>query len=165
VEESKALGLDACVIDVFGHGGEGGLSLAETVVTVCQSATSTTPRFLYPLEASIEDKIRTIAQKIYGAADIALLPRAKTDLERINSLGYSKVPVCMAKTQMSLSDDPKLYGRPRDFTLTVREIRLSAGAGFCVPLTGEMLTMPGLAAKPAAFGMKMDADGKISGMF
>jgi len=164
VEESKALGLEACVIDVFGHGGEGGLSLAETVVNVCQGATST-PRFLYPLEASIEDKIRTIAQKIYGAADIALLPRAKTDLERINSLGYSKVPICMAKTQMSLSDDPKLYGRPRDFTLTVREIRLSAGAGFCVPLTGDMLTMPGLAAKPAAFGMKMDADGKISGMF
>jgi formate--tetrahydrofolate ligase len=164
VEESKALGLDSCVIDVFGHGGEGGLPLAETVVNVCQSASST-PRFLYPLEASIEDKIRTIAQKIYGAADIALLPRAKTDLERINALGYSKVPVCMAKTQMSLSDDPKLYGRPRDFTLTVREIRLSAGAGFCVPLTGEMLTMPGLAAKPAAFGMKMDADGKISGMF
>ncbi|MGE0822201.1 MAG: formate--tetrahydrofolate ligase [Candidatus Binatia bacterium] len=164
VEESKALGLDACVIDVFGQGGEGGLPLAETVVKVCQGAT-TTPKFLYPLEAAIEDKIRTIAQKVYGAADIALLPRARTDLERINALGYSNVPICMAKTQMSLSDDPKVYGRPRDFTLTVREIRLSAGAGFCVPLTGDMLTMPGLAAKPAAFGMKMDADGKISGMF
>lgn len=164
VEECRALGLEACVIDVFGQGGEGGLPLAEAVVNVCQGATPT-PKFLYPLEASIEEKIRTIAQKIYGAADIALLPRAKTDLDRINTLGYSKVPICMAKTQMSLSDDPKLYGRPRDFTLTVREIRLSAGAGFCVPLTGEMLTMPGLAAKPAAFGMKMDADGRISGMF
>lgn len=164
VEECRALGLEARVIDVFGHGGEGGLPLAEAVVNVCQAATPT-PKFLYPLEASIEEKIRTIAQKIYGAADIALLPRAKTDLDRINALGYSNVPICMAKTQMSLSDDPKLYGRPRDFTLTVREIRLSAGAGFCVPLTGEMLTMPGLAAKPAAFGMKMDADGKISGMF
>lgn len=164
VEECRALGLEARVIDVFGHGGEGGGPLAEAVVNVCQGATPT-PKFLYPLEASIEEKIRTIAQKIYGAADIALLPRAKTDLDRINALGYGKVPICMAKTQMSLSDDPKLYGRPRDFTLTVREIRLSAGAGFCVPLTGEMLTMPGLAAKPAAFGMKMDADGKISGMF
>ncbi len=164
VEECRMLGLEARVIDVFGHGGEGGLPLAEAVVNVCQGATPT-PKFLYPLEASIEDKIRTIAQKIYGAADIALLPRAKTDLDRINALGYSKVPICMAKTQMSLSDDPKVYGRPRNFTLTVREIRLSAGAGFCVPLTGEMLTMPGLAAKPAAFGMKMDADGKISGMF
>jgi len=163
-EESRALGLEARVIDVFGQGGEGGLPLAEAVVAACQGATPT-PRFLYPLEASIEDKIRTIAQKIYGAADIALLPRARTDLERINSLGYSKVPICMAKTQLSLSDDPKLFGRPRDFTLTVREIRLSAGAGFCVPLTGEMLTMPGLAAKPAAIGMKMDASGKISGMF
>lgn len=164
VEECRALGLEARVIDVFGHGGEGGMPLAEAVVNICQGAIPTA-KFLYPLEASIEEKIRTIAQKMYGAADIALLPRAKTDLDRINALGYSKVPVCMAKTQMSLSDDPKLYGRPRDFTLTVREIRLSAGAGFCVPLTGEMLTMPGLAAKPAAFGMKMDADGKISGMF
>ena len=164
VEESRALGLEARVIDVFEQGGEGGLPLAETVVEACQDLTLT-PRFLYPLEASIEDKIRTIAQKIYGAADVALLPRARTDLERINALGYSKMPICMAKTQLSLSDDPKLFGRPRDFTLTVREIRLSAGAGFCVPLTGEMLTMPGLAAKPAAIGMKMDASGKISGMF
>jgi formate--tetrahydrofolate ligase len=164
VEESRALGLDARVIDVFSQGGEGGLPLAEAVVEACQDTTSPA-RFLYPLEASIENKIRTVAQKIYGAADIALLPRARTDLERINTLGYSNVPVCMAKTQLSLSDDPKLFGRPRDFTLTVREIRLSAGAGFCVPLTGEMLTMPGLAAKPAAIGMKMDANGKISGMF
>ncbi|HJY81496.1 MAG TPA: formate--tetrahydrofolate ligase, partial [Candidatus Binatia bacterium] len=164
VEESRALGLEARVIDVFGQGGEGGLPLAEVVVEACQGSTPT-PRFLYSLEASIEDKIRTIAQKMYGAADIALLPRARTDLERVNTLGYSNVPICMAKTQLSLSDDPKLFGRPRDFTLTVREIRLSAGAGFCVPLTGEMLTMPGLAAKPAAIGMKMDASGKISGMF
>jgi formate--tetrahydrofolate ligase len=164
VEESRALGLEAQIIDVFGQGGEGGLPLAEAVVEACQGPASA-PRFLYPLEASIEDKIRTIAQKIYGAADIALLPRARTDLERINALGYGNVPICMAKTQLSLSDDPKLFGRPRDFTLTVREIRLSAGAGFCVPLTGDMLTMPGLAAKPAAIGMKMDASGKISGMF
>lgn len=164
IDESRALGLEARVIDVFGQGGEGGLSLAEAVVEACQGATPT-PRFLYPLEAAIEDKIRTIAQRIYGAADIALLPRARTDLERINALGYSQVPICMAKTQLSLSDDPKLFGRPRDFTLTVREIRLSAGAGFCVPLTGEMLTMPGLAAKPAAIGMRMDANGRISGMF
>jgi formate--tetrahydrofolate ligase len=164
VEECRGLGLEARVIDVFGQGGEGGLPLAEVVVEACQKSASS-PRFLYPLEASIEEKIRTIAQKIYGAADIALLPRARTDLERINALGCGNVPVCMAKTQMSLSDDPRLYGRPRDFTLTVREIRLSAGAGFCVPLTGEMLTMPGLAAKPAAIGMRMDADGRISGMF
>jgi formate--tetrahydrofolate ligase len=164
VEECRSLGLEAKITDVFGLGGEGGLPLAEAVVEACEKATAT-PKFLYPLEASIEDKIRTIAQKIYGAADIALLGRARTDLERINTLGYGNVPICMAKTQMSLSDDPKLYGRPRDFTLTVREIRLSAGAGFCVPLTGEMLTMPGLAAKPAAVGMSMDANGKISGMF
>lgn len=164
IEESKALGLEARVIDVFGQGGEGGVALAEAIVDACQGTTSA-PRFLYPSEAPIEEKIRTIAQKIYGAADIALLPRARTDLERINALGYSNVPICMAKTQLSLSDDPRLFGRPQGFILTVREIRLSAGAGFCVPLTGEMLTMPGLAAKPAAIGMKMDASGKISGMF
>jgi formate--tetrahydrofolate ligase len=164
VEECRALGLEARVIDVFGQGGEGGLPLAEAVLEVCQGATPT-PRFLYPLEASIEDKIRIIAQKIYGAADITLLPRARTDLERINTLGYGTAPICMAKTQLSLSDDPKLFGRPRDFVLSVREIRLSAGAGFCVPLTGDMLTMPGLPAKPAAFGMHMDEQGKISGLF
>ena len=163
VDECQGVGVPATVIDVFGQGGEGGLALAETIVEACQA--DPPPRFLYPSEMPIEDKIRTVAQKIYGAADISLLPRARTDLRRIDDLGYSHFPVCMAKTQMSLSDDPKRYGRPRDFTLSVREIRLSAGAGFCVPLTGDMLTMPGLAAKPAALGMKMDATGRISGMF
>ena len=164
VEESKALGVDAVVIDVFGQGGEGGLALAEAVVNACDGP-APVQRLLYPAEMPIEDKIRTIAQKVYGAADITLLPRARTDLKRINDLGYSHVPICMAKTQMSLSDDPKRYGRPRDFVLSVREIRLSAGAGFCVPLTGDMLTMPGLGAKPAAAGMRVDENGKISGMF
>ena len=164
VEESKALGVDAIVIDVFGQGGEGGLTLAEAVVKACDGP-APVPRFLYPAEMPIEDKIRTIAQKVYGAADITLLPRARTDLKRINDQGYGHVPICMAKTQMSLSDDPKRYGRPRDFVLSVREIRLSAGAGFCVPLTGDMLTMPGLGARPAAAGMRMDENGKISGMF
>ena len=164
VEESKALGVEAIVIDVFGQGGEGGLELAEAAVKACDGP-APVPRFLYPTEIPIEDKIRTIAQKVYGAADITLLPRARTDLKRINALGYDHVPICMAKTQMSLSDDPKRYGRPRDFVLSVREIRLSAGAGFCVPLTGDMLTMPGLGAKPAAAGMRMDENGKISGMF
>ena len=164
VEESKALGVDAIVIDVFGQGGEGGLALAEAVVKTCDGP-APTQRFLYPTEMPIEDKIRTIAQQVYGAADITLLPRARTDLKRIDDLGYGHVPICMAKTQMSLSDDPKRYGRPRDFVLSVREIRLSAGAGFCVPLTGDMLTMPGLGAKPAAAGMRMDENGKISGMF
>ena len=164
VEESKALGVEAIVIDVFGQGGEGGLALAEAVVKACDGS-APVQRFLYPTDMPIEDKIRTIAQKVYGAADITLLPRARTDLKRINDLGYGHVPICMAKTQMSLSDDPKRYGRPRDFMLSVREIRLSAGAGFCVPLTGDMLTMPGLGAKPAAAGMRMDENGKISGMF
>ena len=164
VEESKALGVEATVIDVFGQGGEGGAALAEAVVQACDGP-APAQRFLYPSEMPIEDKIRTIAQQVYGAADITLLQRARNDLKRINDLGYGHVPICMAKTQMSLSDDPKRYGRPRDFVLSVREIRLSAGAGFCVPLTGDMLTMPGLGAKPAAAGMRMDENGKISGMF
>ncbi len=164
VEESRALGLEAIVIDVFDRGGEGGLPLAEAVAKVCEGPVPPAQP-LYPLDMPIADKIRTIAQKIYGAADITLLSRARNDLKRINDLGYSKLPICMAKTQMSLSDDPKRYGRPRDFVLSVREIRLSAGAGFCIPLTGDMLTMPGLGAKPAAANMRMNEDGKISGMF
>lgn len=164
VDECQALGAAATVIDVFGQGGEGGLALAETIVEACRPDLPE-PRFLYSSDMPIADKLRTIAHTIYGAADISLLPRARADLRQIDELGYSHLPVCIAKTQMSLSDDPKRYGRPRDFTLSVREIRLSAGAGFCVPLTGNMLTMPGLAAQPAACGMKMDAEGKISGMF
>ena len=164
VDECQALGAAATVIDVFGQGGEGGLALAETIVEACRPDPPE-PRFLYSSDMPIADKLRTIAHTIYGAADISLLPRARADLRQIDELGYSHLPVCIAKTQMSLSDDPKRYGRPRDFTLSVREIRLSAGAGFCVPLTGNMLTMPGLAAQPAACGMKMDAEGKISGMF
>ena len=164
VEESRASGVEATVIDVFGRGGEGGLSLAEAVVNACAQP-APTPQMLYPSDMPIDDKIRTVARQVYGAADVNLAPRARTDLKRINDLGYGELPICMAKTQMSLSDDPKRYGRPRDFVLNVREIRLSAGAGFCVPLTGDMLTMPGLGAEPAAVGMRLDAQGKISGMF
>ena len=164
VEESRALGVEATVIDVFGHGGEGGLSLAEAVINACAQP-APAPQMLYPSDMPIDDKIRTVARQVYGAADVSLAPRARTDLKRINDLGYGELPICMAKTQMSLSDDPKRYGRPRDFVLNVREIRLSAGAGFCVPLTGDLLTMPGLGAEPAAVGMRLDAQGKISGMF
>ena len=164
VEESRALGVEATVIDVFGRGGEGGVSLAEAVINACAQP-APTPQMLYPSDMPIDDKIRTVARQVYGAADVSLAPRARTDLKRINDLGYGDLPICMAKTQMSLSDDPKRYGRPRDFVLNVREIRLSAGAGFCVPLTGDMLTMPGLGAEPAAVGMRLDSQGKISGMF
>ncbi len=164
VEESRALGVEATVIDVFGRGGEGGLSLAEAVINACAQP-APAPQMLYPSNMPIDDKIRTVARQVYGAADVSLALRARTDLKRINDLGYGDLPICMAKTQMSLSDDPKRYGRPRDFVLNVREIRLSAGAGFCVPLTGDLLTMPGLGAEPAAVGMRLDAQGKISGMF
>ena len=164
VEESRALGVEATVIDVFGRGGEGGVSLAEAIINACAQP-APAPQMLYPSDMPIDDKIRTVARQVYGAADVSLAPRARTDLKRINDLGYGDLPICMAKTQMSLSDDPKRYGRPRDFVLNVREIRLSAGAGFCVPLTGDMLTMPGLGAEPAAVGMRLDAQGKISGMF
>jgi formate--tetrahydrofolate ligase len=162
--ECRELGCRAEVIDVFARGGEGALPLAETLARACDGA-ELSPRFLYPLEAPIEEKIRTIAERIYGAGRVELLPRARADLERIEALGLGRLAVCMAKTQLSLSDDPLRLGRPRDFTLTVREVRLSAGAGFCVPLTGDVLTMPGLGARPAAAGMRLEAGGRISGLF
>ena len=164
-QECSALGVEATVTDVFGNGGEGGIALAEEVVKVCRADDGQSQSFLYPSDMGIEEKIETVAEKVYGAGGVNFLPRAVSDIKRINDLGYGHLPVCMAKTQMSLSDDPKRYGRPRDFLLTVREVRLSAGAGFCVPLTGDMLTMPGLGAKPAAVSMRLDDRGKISGMF
>jgi formate--tetrahydrofolate ligase len=113
----------------------------------------------------VEEKIRTVATKIYGAAGVEFQGKAKTDLKRIEKLGLSNLPVCIAKTQKSLSDDPTVIGRPTGFTLTVREIEIAAGAGFLVPITGEMMRMPGLPDTPAAEGIDIDRDGNISGLF
>ncbi|MBC8580895.1 formate--tetrahydrofolate ligase [Zhenhengia yiwuensis] len=163
-ESCEALGCDFAPATVWEHGGEGGLQLAEKVMDVLENKTSNF-HYLYEDELSIEEKIRTIATEIYGAANIHIEPNAKKAIAKINSLGLSHLPVCMAKNQYSLSDDPKALGRPEGFTTTIREIRISAGAGFIVALTGSVMTMPGLPKKPAAEAIDIDAKGTITGLF
>ncbi|MBS5317526.1 MAG: formate--tetrahydrofolate ligase [Clostridiales bacterium] len=163
-ESCEALGCDFAPATVWEHGGEGGLQLAEKVMDVLENKTSNF-HYLYEDELSIEEKIRTIATEIYGAADIHIEPNAKKAIAKINSLGLSHLPVCMAKNQYSLSDDPKALGRPEGFTTTIREIRISAGAGFIVALTGSVMTMPGLPKKPAAEAIDIDEKGTITGLF
>lgn len=148
---------------VWAKGGEGALDLAEQLVELCAEENSYAP--LYDVEESIEEKITAIATKVYGAKDVAFTEEAKEQLALYNSLGWDKMPICMAKTQMSLSDDAKVYGAPKDFTITVRELRPSLGAGFLVALTGKILTMPGLPKVPAANNMDIDEKGHIEGLF
>ena len=148
---------------VWAKGGEGALDLAEQLVELCAEENSYAP--LYDVEESIEEKITAIATKVYGAKDVAFTEEAKEQIALYNSLGWDKMPICMAKTQMSLSDDAKVYGAPKDFTITVRELRPSLGAGFLVALTGKILTMPGLPTVPAANNMDIDEKGHIEGLF
>lgn len=157
-------GCDFATATVWEHGGQGGLQLAEKVLDVLENKTSDF-HYLYEDELSVEEKIRTIATEIYGAKDIHIEPSAKKAIDKINTLGLSHLPVCMAKNQYSLSDDPKALGRPEGFTTTIREIRISAGAGFIVALTGNVMTMPGLPKKPAAEAIDIDAKGTITGLF
>jgi len=123
-----------------------------------------TPQFLYPLEAPLKEKIRAVARTAYGARDVSFTATAERDLATVEKLGGAKLPVCMAKTHLSLSDDPSRHGRPRDFEITVRELRLSAGAGFVVALTGEILTLPGLPKEPAAARVVVHPDGRVTGL-
>lgn len=150
--------------DVWEKGGEGGIPLAETVLHTLETKESHYAP-LYDEELSIEEKIETVATEIYGAAGVAYTPAAKKELERITALGYGKLPVCMAKNQYSLSDDPKKLGRPTGFEITIREVYVSAGAGFVVAITGTIMTMPGLPKHPAAEGISVDETGKTIGLF
>lgn len=161
----ESRGADMALSEVFAKGGEGGIELAEKVVAACEKPNSFAP--LYPDEMSIKDKITTIATKIYGAKDVVFEAAAEKQLSEIIALDpkYSTFPVCMAKTQYSLSDDPAKLGRPTGYTLTVREVKLSAGAQFIVVLTGSILTMPGLPKKPAAYNIDVDDEGRITGLF
>ncbi|RKH27359.1 formate--tetrahydrofolate ligase [Corallococcus praedator] len=163
---AKARNVGIAVCDGFTKGGEGSLELADTVLAMLDAtdAAPPKPRFLYELDQSPEEKIRAIARTVYGADDVAFTPGARKDLETARALGGAGLPVCMAKTHLSLSDDPTKTGRPRGFTLTVREVRLSAGAGFLVALTGELLTMPGLPREPAARRVTVHPDGRITGL-
>ena len=157
------LGAEVAVSEVWAKGGEGGLALAKKV----EAAMAKPKNFhtLYESDASIPEKITTVARTVYGADGVTFTVAAKKQLDEIEALGLDKMPVCMAKTQYSLSDDASKLGRPRGFSVTVRELRVSAGAGFIVALTGDILTMPGLPKKPAAEAMDIDEAGRIPGLF
>ncbi|WP_380676909.1 formate--tetrahydrofolate ligase [Salinigranum sp. GCM10025319] len=157
------LGIRAAESNLFSHGGEGGLDLAEKLVEAAESDSAF--EHLYDLDASIKEKIETIATEIYGADGVNYHGDAEDDIERLTNLEFDDVPVCMSKTFHSLSDDPSLKGAPEDWTLEVKEVYPSAGAGFLVALTGDVLTLPGLPADPAAANMDIDDDGTISGLF
>ncbi|MBQ8145146.1 MAG: formate--tetrahydrofolate ligase [Clostridia bacterium] len=160
-----AKGADFALSDVFAKGGDGGIELANKVVSACEKESNF--HVLYPDEMSIKDKIITVAKEIYGAGDVKFDAAASKAIAELESLdpSYSRFPVCMAKTQYSLSDDQTKLGRPTGFTLTVREVKLSAGAGFIVALTGSIMTMPGLPKAPAALKIDVDGNGKITGLF
>ena len=160
-----AKGADFALSDVFAKGGDGGIELAHKVVAACEKESNF--HVLYPDDMSIKDKIITVAREIYGAADVKFDAAASKAIAEFESLDpeYSKFPVCMAKTQYSLSDDQTKLGRPTGFTMTVREVKLSAGAGFIVVLTGSIMTMPGLPKAPAALKIDVDNNGKITGLF
>ena len=164
--EEKCAQLDTSIVlsDVWAHGGEGGKELAEAVVRLCEEDNSGFG-FCYEDELGIEDKISAVVRKIYGGRGAVLLPEAKKQAEHLTALGFGKLPVCIAKTQSSFSDDAKKLGAPEDFTVTVRQIKVSAGAGFTVALAGNIMTMPGLPSVPAAEGIDIDDNGRITGLF
>lgn len=165
VEEKCAqLDTDIVLSDVWAHGGEGGKKLAEAVVRLCEEDNSGFS-FCYEDELGIEDKISAVVRKIYGGSGAVLLPEAKAQAAHLTALGFDKLPVCIAKTQSSFSDDAKKLGAPEDFTVTVRQIKVSAGAGFTVALAGNIMTMPGLPSVPAAEGIDIDDNGRITGLF
>ncbi len=159
----KAGADDVAMSDVWAKGGEGGIDLAEKVVRNCEKKHDF--RFLYPDDWSVKQKIETIATKIYGAANVQYASLAEEKIETYTRWGYAKLPICMAKTHLSLSHDPNLKGRPQGYALPIRDVRLSAGAGFLYPLCGEMRTMPGLPTVPAGTKVDIDADGKVVGLF
>ena len=162
-EKCKALGVNVALSEVWGKGGEGGIELAKEVVRLCEQPNDFT--FAYELDCSIKEKIEAIAKKIYHADGVNFTANAEKQIKTLTELGYDHMPICMAKTQYSFSDDQTKLGAPRGFSLTVRNIKVSAGAGFLVALTGEIMTMPGLPKVPAAERIDVDETGKITGLF
>jgi formate--tetrahydrofolate ligase len=160
----RSMGVEAVVTDVWGKGGEGALELADKVVQTA-SRCKNPYKPMYDWNWDVPKKIETVARKIYGAHAVDYTRKARTDIERINQLGLDKLPVCIAKTQKSLSDNPELLGRPKDFVVTVREIEIASGAGFVIPITGDIMRMPGLPATPAAENIDIDDQGNITGLF
>ena len=164
IRKCKELGVNVVLSTVWADGGRGGEALAREVVRLCEEEKGDFT-FSYELNGSIEDKIETVVKKIYGGKGINILPNAKKQIQKLTEMGFSNCPVCIAKTQYSFSDDPTLLGAPEDFTVTVKNVKISAGAGFIVVLTGDIMTMPGLPKVPAAERIDVDENGKISGLF
>jgi formate--tetrahydrofolate ligase len=162
-EKCNAMGAEVALSEVWADGGKGGIALAEKVLAACEKPNHF--KFIYDEKAPIKDKITAIAKEIYGADGVTFAAPAEKTIKELTELGYDKTPICMAKTQYSLSDDMTKLGRPTGFTICVREVRLAAGAGFLVALTGEIMTMPGLPKRPAAEKMDIDNNGKIVGLF
>ena len=162
-DKCRQLGVNVALSEVWGKGGEGGIALAEEVVRLCEEPNDF--HFTYELDCSIREKLQAIAHKIYHADDVKFLPAAEKEMKQLEDLGFGNLPICVAKTQYSFSDDQSLLGAPRGFDLTVRNLKVSAGAGFIVALTGNIMTMPGLPKKPAAENIDVDASGKITGLF
>ncbi|MBQ8309873.1 MAG: formate--tetrahydrofolate ligase [Clostridia bacterium] len=163
IEKCRALGVNVVLSTVWADGGKGGMALAAEVVRLCEEKHDF--RFSYETNGTIVEKIEAIVKKIYGGDGVVIAPAAKKEIDKLTSLGYDKLPVCMAKTQYSFSDDATKLGAPEGFTVTVRNVKVSAGAGFIVALTGDIMTMPGLPKVPAAERIDVDEDGKISGLF
>lgn len=162
-DKCRAHGVNVALSEVWEKGGKGGIALAKEVVRLCDEPNDFT--FSYDLDATIEEKITAIVQKIYGGKDVAFTPNALKQIRQLTAFGFDKMPICMAKTQYSLTDDPTKLGAPKDFTVTVRNVKVSAGAGFLVALTGDIMTMPGLPKVPAAERIDVDETGRISGLF
>jgi formate--tetrahydrofolate ligase len=164
IDHCKSMGVEAYAVNYWRDGGKGGTELAEAVAREAERFSGKfTP--VYDLDRSVEDKVDAVAKKIYGAKEVSFAVQAKADLRLIEKLGLSELPICIAKTQSSLSDDPKRTGRPTNFDIEVREIEIAAGAGFLIPITGKMMRMPGLPEVPAAEKIDIDKEGNISGLF
>ena len=164
IEKCRELGVNTVLSTVWAEGGKGGEALAKEVIRLCDEEKGNFT-FSYGDELSITEKIEAIVKKVYGGKGINLLPNAKKQIAQLEGLGFGKLPVCIAKTQYSFSDDPTKLGAPEDFTVTVKNVKVSAGAGFIVVLTGDIMTMPGLPKKPAAENIDVDENGRIIGLF
>ena len=164
IDKCRALGVNTVLSTVWAEGGRGGEALAREVVRLCEEEHGDF-RYSYELDGSIEDKIRAVVTRVYGGSAVNIQPAAQKQIDRLTALGFDKLPVCIAKTQYSFTDDPTVPGAPEGFTVTVKNVKVSAGAGFVVVLTGDIMTMPGLPRVPAAEKIDVDETGRISGLF